>query len=114
MDFISTFLSLSEMNINTVFQLSYVAIFMWLLVIYMPKRDKELSEERQLRDDKFLEIITSYRDALTDFQEKENQSHSSIIHMIAEHENKATESHKQVVRILRAIADKLDASIYEE
>ena len=114
MDFLSTFLSLSGMNMNTVVQVSYIGIMIWLLVIYIPKKEKAQASEREMRDDKFLETILSYKDALEDFQHKESESHAHIVNMISEHDRLSREGHKQVIRILKALADKLDAKLYED
>ena len=125
MDFISALLSTLDMDMQKVIQLVYIVILIWMLTVYVPRREKEFTkeraerenafkEERQERDRAFLETINSYREALIQFQEKEDASHASIIQMVSNHDQKTREGHKQMVRILRAIADKLDTKLYED
>ena len=125
MDFISALLSTLDMDMQKVIQLVYIVILIWMLTVYVPRREKEFTkeraerenafkEERQERDKAFLETINSYREALIQFQEKEDASHASIIQMVSNHDQKTREGHKQMVRILRAIADKLDTKLYED
>ena len=125
MDFISALLSTLDMDMQKVIQLVYILILIWMLTRYVPKRDKEYAkeradreeafkEERQERDQAFLETINSYRDALINFQEKEDAAHAKLIEMISTHDQKAREGHKQTLRILRAIADRLDTKLYED
>ena len=125
MDFISALLSTLDMDMQKVIQLVYIVILIWMLTVYVPRREKEFTkeraerenafkEERQERDKAFLETINSYREALVSFQEKEDASHASIIQMVSNHDQKTREGHKQMVRILRAIADKLDTKLYED
>ena len=125
MDFISALLSTMDMDMQKVIQLVYIVILIWMLTIYVPRREKEFTreraeredafkEERQERDKAFLETINSYREALVSFQEKEDASHASIIQMVSNHDQKTREGHKQMVRILRAIADKLDTKLFED
>ena len=125
MEFIGSLLSVLDMDMQKVIQLVYIVILIWMLTIYVPKREKEFAkerseretafkEERQERDRAFLETINSYREALISFQEKEDASHASIIQMVSNHDQKTREGHKQMVRILRAIADKLDTKLYED
>lgn len=125
MDFISALLSTLDMDMQKVIQIVYILILVWILTRYIPKRDKEnakeradreesFKEERKERDEAFLETINSYRDALVNFQEKEDAAHARLIQMISEHDQKTREGHKQMVRILRAIADKLDTKLYED
>ena len=125
MEFIGALLSTLDMDMQKVIQLVYIVILIWMLTIYVPKREKEFTkeraerekafkEERQERDRAFLETINSYREALISFQEKEDASHASIIQMVSNHDQKTREGHKQMVRILRAIADKLDTKLFED
>ena len=125
MDFVSALLSTLDMDMQKVIQLVYIVILIWMLTIYVPRREKEFTreraeredafkEERQERDKAFLETINSYREALVSFQEKEDASHASIIQMVSNHDQKTREGHKQMVRILRAIADKLDTKLFED
>lgn len=125
MDFISALLSTLDMDMQKVIQLVYIVILIWMLTIHVPRREKEFTKERQKREDAFteerqerdkafLETINSYREALVSFQEKEDASHASIIQMVSLHDQKTREGHKQMVRILRAIADKLDTKIFED
>ena len=125
MDFISALLSTLNMDMQKVIQLVYIIILIWMLTIHVPRREKEFTKERQKREDAFteerqerdkafLETINSYREALVSFQEKEDASHASIIQMVSTHDQKTREGHKQMVRILRAIADKLDTKLFED
>ena len=125
MDFISTSLSMLNMDMEKVIQIVYIVILVWMLTRYIPKRDKEYAkeradreeafkEERQERDQAFLGTINAYRDALVNFQEKEDAAHARLIQMISEHDQKTREGHKQTLRILRAIADKLETKLYED
>ena len=125
MEFVGALLSTLDMDMQKVIQLVYIVILIWMLTIYVPKREKEFTkeraerekafkEERQERDRAFLETINSYREALISFQEKEDASHASIIQMVSNHDQKTREGHKQMVRILRAIADKLDTKLFED
>ena len=125
MDFISALFSTLDMDMQKVIQLVYIVLLIWMLTMYVPKREKAFSkeretreaafkEEREERDKAFLETINSYREALVSFQEKEDASHASIIQMVSLHDQKTREGHKQMVRILRAIADKLGTKLYED
>ena len=125
MEFISVFLSGMELDIEKVIQLTYIVILIWMLTRYIPRRDREFAAERtareeafaaerQERDKAFLETINSYREALIDFQEKEDAAHAKLIQMASEHDQKTREGYKQMVRILRAIADKLNTKLYED
>lgn len=125
MEFIGALLSTLDMDMQKVIQIVYIVILIWMLTVYVPRRDKEFTkeraereaafkEERTERDQAFLETIHSYRDALIDFQEKEDAAHAKLIEMVSMHDHKTRERHKQMVRILRAIADKLDTKLYED
>ncbi len=122
MDFISAMLG---MDMSKLVQFGYILLLVYMMTIHMPRREKVVSKERAdreeafkteraARDTAFLDTINSYRDALVSFQEKEDASHASIIQMVSTHDQKTREGHKQMVRILRAIADKLDTKLYED
>lgn len=125
MEFIGALFATLDMDMQKLIQITYIVLLLWMLVRYIPKREKDFKEERerreadfkeerQERDRAFLETINSYREALISFQEKEDASHASIIQMVSQHDQKTREGHKQMVRILRAIADKLDTKLFED
>ncbi len=116
MDFLSL---LTDGDINLV-QVGYVAILIFATVYLVPRVLKEHSKEREnflemieKRDEKFFEVIESYRDALVDFQKKEDESHHNLAQMIHDCREKVHAEHKELMRALKAVAKKLDADIIE-
>ena len=104
----------------TLIQIGCVAIVIFLCVITLPKLLSSHSTERQQfiemiekRDEKFFEVIESYRDALLDFQKKEDESHHQLAEMLSDCRVKVAAEHKELMRALKAIAKKLDADIIE-
>lgn len=125
MEFIGALLSTLDMDMQKVIQITYIVLLLWMLVRYIPKREKEFQEERAKReadfkeeraerDKAFLETINSYRDALIDFQEKEDAAHAKLIEMVSSHDQKTREGHQKLVRMMKAVADKLDTKLYED
>ena len=114
------FLSLLQSNSDSLIQIGYVAILIFAAVVLLPKLLKEHAAERQTflqtikeRDEKFFEVIQSYRDALIDFQQKEDESHRELASMINDCRTKVAAEHKELMRALKAIARKTDAEIIE-
>ena len=91
----------------------YICILIWLLVKYIPKINKDHREERIEREDKFLEVIDSYRAALEHFQLKEDESHQQLIAMVAECRANMAKEHEALMRGLKAIAKEINTEIIE-
>jgi len=113
------FLSLLTSSDNLI-QLGYVAILIFAAVVLLPRLLHEHAKEREAflalikeTNDKFIEVIDSYKDALTDFQQKEDEAHSNLVQMIVECRTNVASEHKELMRALKAIAKKLDADIIE-
>lgn len=114
------FLSLLQSNSTGLIQIGYVAILMFAAVILLPRLLSEHSKERkefletiQESNDKFLTVIESYRDALTDFQKHEDESHANLIRMINDCRTSVAEEHKELLRAIKTIAKKLDTEIID-
>lgn len=106
MDFfgvLTTFLSESGTVVGGVISVINTAILIWLIVVYLPKREKAHAEERERRDDAFLKTIESYRLTLEDFQQKEDESHKEIIRMINEHDKHTLEANLKIAMILKEL-----------
>ena len=108
MDFISiltTFLSSGGGStiVGGAISIINTVILIWLIVVYLPKREKAHTDEREKRDEAFLRTIDSYRETLEDFQRKEDESHKEIIRMINEHDKHTLESNLKIAQILREI-----------
>lgn len=101
-------------------QLGYVLILIFAAVKLLPELLKEHAKERENflntikeRDEKFFEVIQSYRDALVEFQRKEDESHRDLAAMINDCRSKVAAEHKELMRALKAVAKKMGAEIIE-
>lgn len=117
MDFFSlltTFLSESGTVVGGVISVINTAILIWLIVVYLPKREKAHAaerekrdaahaEEREKRDESFLQTIESYRQTLENFQQKEDESHKEIIRIIHEHDKHTLEANLKIAMILKEL-----------
>ena len=101
-------------------QIAYVALLVFLIVVQIPRMNNAHSKERdkylavnQESTDKFLEVIESYREALVNFQQKEDESHHNLAAMMGDCRQKVAAEHKEIMRGLKSIAVKLDADIID-
>lgn len=109
MDFIAVLTTFSP----TLVQGGYICLLIWVLVRYIPKLNEDHAKERAEREDKFLTVIDSYREALEKFQEKEDASHQQLIQMVSECRSNTAKEHAELMRALRAIAKKTNAEIFD-
>lgn len=109
MDFIAVMSTFSPYLV----QGGYICILIWVLVKYIPKLNDDHAKERQEREDKFLAVIDSYREALESFQEKEDASHQQLIQMVSECRSNTAKEHGELMRALRSIAKKINAEIFD-
>ena len=107
MDFISILATLGGSSATGFIHIIDIALLVWIIVVYLPKREKFHSEERKERDTHFLNIIDSYREALVNFQEKESEEHRGIVNVISkntellhEHDKHTLEANLKIARIL--------------
>lgn len=114
------FLSLIKDYAGDLVQLGYVVILLFAAIKLLPELLTGHAREREQylatikeRDEKFFEVIQSYRDALVDFQHKEDESHRELAAMITDCRVKVAAEHKELMRALKAIARKMDAEIIE-
>lgn len=114
------FLSLLQTNSSSLIQIGYVAILMFAAVILLPRLLSEHSKERkeflstiQDTNDKFLAVIESYREALTTFQQHEDESHANLVNMIKDCRTSVAEEHKELLRALKTIAKELNTELIE-
>ena len=85
MDFITILQQFAESG----FEWVGIALLVWCLVVYLPKRDSA-----------FLDQLTSLRNTL---EEAERDAHKEIIKMIQEHDTRATECSHNIAQILKEI-----------
>lgn len=109
MDFIAVLSTFSPFLV----QGGYICILIWILVKYIPKLNEDHAQERKEREDKFLAVIDSYREALENFQEKEDASHQQLIEMVSECRSNNAKEHAELMRGLRAIAKKTNTELFE-
>lgn len=110
MDFIAILTTFSPFLV----QGGYICLLIWVLVKYIPKLNDDHAKERAEREDKFLAVIDSYREALEKFQEKEDASHQQLIEMVSECRSNTLNEHKGLMRVLKSIANKLEITIHED
>ena len=113
------FLSLMQ-DTEGLVQIGYVAILIFAAVILLPRLLNEHSKERkeflstiQENNDKFLGVIESYRDALTEFQKHEDESHANLITMINDCRTSVAAEHKELLRAMKTIAKELNTELIE-
>ena len=101
-------------------QTGYVVLLVLIIAVFIPNLLKQHTKERdkfvqtiEKRDARFFEVIESYRDALIDFQQKEDQSHQDLAVMMGDCREKVAAEHKELLRALKVIANKLEADIIE-
>ena len=114
------FLSLIKDYSGDLIQLGYVLILIFAAVKLLPELLREHARERdnflktiKERDEKFFVVIQSYRDALVDFQQKEDESHRELATMINDCRSKVAAEHKELMRALKAVAKKMGADIID-
>lgn len=108
MDFLAVltaFLSEGETVVGGI-SIINTAILIWLIIVYLPKREVAHAQEREKRDVAFLQTIESYRKTLEDFQQKEDESHKEIIRMIHEHDKHTLEANLKIAMILKELERK--------
>lgn len=66
-----------------------IALLVWLLVAYLPKRDKE-----------FLYALNDLRETM---ESAERAAHDGIIEMIQEHDKHALEANLKIAQILQTV-----------
>jgi hypothetical protein len=111
MDFIAILATFATPDV--LLQTGYIILLIWMLVKYVPQQNRNFAEERKERDLNFLKSIDLYRQALVDFQEKEDESHQHLIQMINDCRANTAKEHAELMRGLKSIAKATDAEIIE-
>ena len=98
MDFLTLFAGLAD--ITNVFQIVCLAVFVWLIIVYLPKRDEDYTNRLDTIVQQFTAQLAQhdekFQDVLQQIQRDERDSHLRILEQLSDHDKHSMNANSKI------------------